>query len=164
MVKPLLFIGAGALFLVASGCGSIGKATSRSEISHRQRAAISAALRAGGPWETARFPDSVGSRPCAVPVGGLSRRGIRGTCTTLVHLHADRSALVVIVEHWPKREFYGVSDGMSRFLAVPGKPWRRLPSCPHCNALSFTYQVRISPSGHATLARMYGDFPPQFVR
>jgi hypothetical protein len=81
-----------------------------------------------------------------------------------VHLHADRSALVVIVEHWPKREFYGVSDGMSRFLAVPGKPWRRLPSCPHCNALSFTYQVRISPSGHATLARMYGDFPPQFVR
>ena len=170
MAKSLSVIGAVAFVVVVSGCSSASKSASRTETSPRERAAIIAALKGSASWQLARFParypDFVVSRPCGIPEGGPTPRSyrIRGTCTTQVRLHADHSATVVFTESWPKREFHGSSDGMSRFVSVIGsKGWRKLPSHPHADTLSYSYEFRISRGGQAALTRTYGDFPPQLV-
>jgi hypothetical protein len=130
-------------------------------IVQRQDAAIRAVLRSkdtGRDWgrSLSVFPSHAGSRRCVIP-GGMFGSHYAGVCSTRVTLESNGSALVGFVERWSKKSFHA-EMGMIRY----GKGCNGLPARPSLK-LSFAYEFRVTPNGHARLTCQYGDFPPQFT-
>ena len=130
-------------------------------IAQRQDAAIHAVLHSndvGRDWGRllSIFPSHAGSRRCVIP-GGMFGSHYAGVCSTRVTLESNSSALVGFVERWSKKSFHA-EMGMIRY----GKGCNGLPARPSLR-LSFAYEFRVTPNGHARLTCQYGDFPPQFT-
>jgi hypothetical protein len=130
-------------------------------IVQRQDAAIQAVLRLKGSGEDwgrllSIFPSHAGSRRCVIQ-GGFGTR-VAGVCSTRVTPESNGSALVGFVERWSKKSFHA-EMGMIRY----GKGCNGLPARPSLK-LSFAYEFRVTPNGHARSTCQYGDFPPQFAR
>ena len=130
-------------------------------IAQRQDAAIHAVLRSkdsGRNWGRllSIFPSHAGSRRCVIK-GGMIGTRYAGVCSTRVTLESDGSALIGFVERWSKKSFHA-EMGLIRY----GKACSGLPARPSLK-LSFAYEFRVTPNGHARLTCQYGDFPPQFT-
>ena len=133
-------------------------------IAQRQDAAIHAVLRLKNVGRLlAIFPNHVGSRRCVIHGGGPYLGGpylgirVAGVCSTRVTLEGDGSARVGFTERWPKKLFHG--QGRERY---GGKGCDGLPTRPS-RKLSFAWEFRVTPNGHARPTCQYGDFPPQHM-
>ncbi|HST24922.1 MAG TPA: hypothetical protein VLJ76_02940 [Gaiellaceae bacterium] len=114
---------AAALALALAGCGGSGDSAAKDAVRH-------VIAQDGNPWRL--FLTKPGSISCRIQAGGVVTTILHGTCSTLVTVHKDGSAVVRFVEAWGS------------------------------SSASYTMEYTVAKSGRITGYRNYGVTPPQY--
>jgi len=132
-----VFLLVAAVVVVGSGCNNRGDG-------EKEPVAVKAVFETNLSM-SGLFPTTPKTVRCVIPGGGPAP-GIRipGTCTTLVTIAGDGSAVVRLRETWDGHHFNGPGSS-----ARPG--------------LEHTWEFTVTKSGRVRSSRDYGDFPPQSV-